>query len=133
MKSADCEKAMYTVLFCVLAKGTYFPPLIVYKGQHLYELWTVGLMEPCTNAVNQAGCTIPYLNYVKKMKKTVPLIYDCSGSHLTYSTAKLTIVNEMIIICLPPNRSHAIQTLDVGVFFRDATLTHKKTKTKQLK
>ena len=38
------------------------------------------------------------------------------GSHLTYNTVMLAIQNDIIIICLPPNCSHALQPLDVGVF-----------------
>ena len=57
-----------------------------------------------------------FVNYVKKLKKPVLLIYDGHGSHLTYNTVKLAMDNEIIIFCLPPNCSHAQQPLDVGVF-----------------
>ena len=49
-------------------------------------------------------------------QKPVLLIYDGHGSHLTYNTVMLAIKNNIIIICLPPNCSHALQPLDVGVF-----------------
>ena len=42
--------------------------------------------------------------------------FDRNRSHLTYGTVKLAIENEIIIICLPPHTSHALQPLDVGVF-----------------
>ena len=35
---------------------------------------------------------------------------------MTYGTVKLAIKNQIIIICLPPHTSHALQPLDVGVF-----------------
>ena len=41
---------------------------------------------------------------------------DGHGSHLTYNTVKLAMDNEIIIFCLPPNCSHVLQPLDVGVF-----------------
>ena len=46
----------------------------------------------------------------------VLLTYDGHNSHLTYNTVKLAIDNNIIILCLPPHTSHALQPLDVGVF-----------------
>lgn len=44
------------------------------------------------------------------------MIYDGHGSHLTYYTARQAMDNGIILLCLPPNTSHALQPLDVGVF-----------------
>ncbi|CAL4169105.1 unnamed protein product, partial [Meganyctiphanes norvegica] len=44
------------------------------------------------------------------------LMYDGHNSHLTYDTVKCAMDNDITILCLPPNTSHALQPLDVGVF-----------------
>ena len=56
-----------------------------------------------------------FIQSTQSNQKPVLLIYDGHGSHLTYNTVMLAIENN-IIICLPPNCSHALQPLDVGVF-----------------
>lgn len=53
---------------------------------------------------------------MKDMEKPVLLLFDGHGSHLTYGTVKTAIDNSIIIMCLPPNTSHAFQPLDVGLF-----------------
>ena len=44
------------------------------------------------------------------------LLYDGHNSHITYPTIKAAIDNNVVIVCLPPNTSHALQPLDVAVF-----------------
>ena len=44
------------------------------------------------------------------------LIFDGHNSHLTYNTVKSAIDNNVILLCLPPHTSHALQPLDVSVF-----------------
>ena len=39
---------------------------------------------------------------------------DRQSSNLTYSTVKKAQDNHTILLCLPPNTSHALQPLDVG-------------------
>ena len=58
-----------------------------------------------------------FIDSVKKLKLALPILltYDGHGIHLTYSTVKTALNNQIIILCLPPNTSHAIQPLNVGV------------------
>jgi len=44
------------------------------------------------------------------------LLYDGHNSHITYPTIRTAIDNNVSIVCLPPNTSHALQPLDVRVF-----------------
>ncbi|CAL4122206.1 unnamed protein product, partial [Meganyctiphanes norvegica] len=44
------------------------------------------------------------------------LTYDGHSSHITYGTVKAAMDDNIVIVCLPPNTSHAVQPLDVGVF-----------------
>ena len=56
-----------------------------------------------------------FIQSTQSNQKPVLFIYHDHGSHLTYTTVMLAIENN-IIISLPPNCSHALQPLDVGVF-----------------
>ena len=51
------------------------------------------------------------------LKKSVILLFGGHGSHLTYNTIKSAMDNRIIIICIRPSTNHAMQPLDVGVFF----------------
>ena len=57
-----------------------------------------------------------FIPFVSDLEKPVLLTFDGHNSHLTYNTVKVAMQKSIIIICLPPNTSHAIQPLDVGVF-----------------
>ena len=57
-----------------------------------------------------------FIPFVSDLEKPVLLTFDGHNSHLTYNTVKVAMQKGIIIICLPPNTSHAIQPLDVGVF-----------------
>ena len=60
--------------------------------------------------------TKTFVSHVSNLKKPVLLTYDGHNSHLTYETIKVAKDNDIIILCLPPNTSHALQPLDVGLF-----------------
>ena len=57
-----------------------------------------------------------FVNYVCDRQKPILLTLDGHGSHLTYEAAQFCAENEIIMLCLPPNTSHALQPLDQGVF-----------------
>ena len=50
------------------------------------------------------------------LRKPIFLFFDGHASHLTYSTVKAAMDDQIIMICLPPHASHALQPLDVAVF-----------------
>ncbi|XP_065662787.1 uncharacterized protein LOC136085412 [Hydra vulgaris] len=95
----SCGKSMYTLLFCGSANGQCLPPFVVYKAIYLYDAW-------CQNGPENAM----YGDY----EKPVLLLCDGHNSRITYSTVKKALDNHIILICLPPNTSHALQPLDVG-------------------
>ncbi|KAF0309116.1 Jerky -like [Amphibalanus amphitrite] len=126
LRAASCGKATYSVLFCASASGVFMPPFTVYKGLHLYESWTNGGPAGAVYGVTKSGWmegsvfegwfSKVFLPHVKDMTKPVLIIYDGHGSHLTYDTVYEAMENEVIILCLPPNTSQALQPLDVGLF-----------------
>ena len=104
----------------------YMPPLVVYKAKHLYDTWCTDGPEGAYYAVTQSGWMSDtvferwfcdsFIPFVAYLEKPVILLYDGHGSHLTYATVKAAIEALIIIVCLPPHTSHALQPLDVGVF-----------------
>ena len=58
-----------------------------------------------------------FFAFVSGKKKPVILLFVGHGSHLTYNTVQSPIENSIINICIPPSTSHALQQLDVGLFY----------------
>jgi hypothetical protein len=125
LKSPDAGKGMYSVVFCISADGNYLPPFTVYKSAHIYDSWTKGgppgAIYGCTESGWMQDSAFEswmsnFAKQVESLNKPVLLVFDGHGSHLTYKTVKTAIDNNIIIVCIPPNTSHALQPLDVGVF-----------------
>ena len=126
VKSPNNMKTVFTVLFCVSATGVYLPPYIIYKSKYLYDKWTeggpVGTGFSCSDSGWMKSANFEswfvkvFVKYVENFEKPVLLMYDGHTSHMTYITVKTAIDNNIIILCLPPNTTHAMQPLDVGVF-----------------
>lgn len=126
IKSPTSGKTTYSVLFAVSASGKFLPPFVIYKSKHLYESWTSGGPRGTGYSCSDSGWmmdfnfenwfTKHFVKHVEDLDKPVLLSFDGHNSHLTYNTVKAAIDNNIILLCLPPNTSHALQPLDVGVF-----------------
>lgn len=122
----NCGKISYTVLFCVSALGEYIPPLVVYKGAKLQQTWVQGGPPDCYYSHSESGYmhrenfeswfTDTFCKATELLEKPVLLIYDGHNSHLTATTQETAKRNKIVIVCLPPHTSHALQPLDVAVF-----------------
>ncbi|XP_065671687.1 uncharacterized protein LOC136089564 [Hydra vulgaris] len=119
----SCGKSMYTLLFCGSANGQCLPPFVVYKAIYLYDVWCQNGPENALYGVTKSGWIEDYIFessidrfiiHVKDYEKPVLLLCDGHNSLLTYSTVKKALDNHIILLCLPPNTSHALQPLDVG-------------------
>ncbi|CAL4252189.1 unnamed protein product [Meganyctiphanes norvegica] len=118
LKSPQSGKTMFTVMFCISAIGIYLPPFTLYKAKYLYENWTKGGPPGAAYSVSESGWMMGntfenwfvtiFVKYVERYDKPVLLTYDGHNSHLTYDTVEAAIDNQIIILCLPPNTSHAI-------------------------
>lgn len=122
-------KAMYTVLFSGSAYGKIMPPFVVYKGKYLHNGWCTGGPTGTQYAVSPSGwmednvfenwlqdAFVPYKIKEVGDNQPVVLFMDGHASHLTYTTVNCAKSNNIILICLPPNSSHALQPLDVAYF-----------------
>ena len=126
LKHPTCGKTMYTVLFCASASGVYMPPFVVYKAKNLHVDWAKGGPKDACYSTSDSGYMHDinfeqwfiqvFLKFVENYEKPVLLVYDGHGSHLTYQTIKAAREQSIIIICLPPHTSHAMQPLDVALF-----------------
>ena len=126
MKTPNCGKTMFSVLFCSSATGQYLPPFTVYKSKNLYDTWTKGGPKDAGYGCSESGWMQDFnfeswfmsmfVPFVSEYSKPVLLTFDGHNSHLTYNTVKKAMENGIILLCLPPNTSHALQPLDVGVF-----------------
>ena len=119
-------KTMYTVLFCISAAGEYLPPYTIYKAKSLWNTWTTGGPKGACYSTSPSGWMFDvnfenwfihiFIKHTQHLQKPILLTYDGHNSHLTYPTVKAAMDHNIIIVCLPPNTSHALQPLDVGVF-----------------
>ena len=126
LKLANSEKQCFTVLFCASASGEYLPPFVIYKSKYLYDSWTdqgpKGAVYSCSDTGWMKGQNFEswflkvFIKYVENRDKPILLSFDGHTSHLTYIVVKAALENNIIIVCIPPNTSHALQPLDVGVF-----------------
>ena len=57
------------------------------------------------------------MKIVSGMKRPAIMLFDGHDTHLTYNTVQSALENSIIIICIPPSTSHALQLLDVSFFF----------------
>ena len=100
--------------------------LVMYQAQYLNDTWTINEPKDATYAATESGWMSDvifeqwfrnsFIPHVSSTTKPVINFFDGHGSHLTYGTVKLAVKNEIIIICLPPHTSHALQPLDVRAF-----------------
>lgn len=124
-------KAMYTVLVCGSTSGLFMSPLVVFKGLHvwvLYGSWHENASECTVYNNSRSGCWMTVDVFKNKFKKhfaifvsgknkPVLLLFDGHGSHLTCNTVQSATENSIIISCIPASTRHALQLLDVGLFY----------------
>uniref|UniRef100_A0A1B6JFL2 DDE-1 domain-containing protein n=2 Tax=Homalodisca TaxID=139475 RepID=A0A1B6JFL2_9HEMI len=125
-RSGGAGRLQYSVLFVASASGERYPPCVVFKGQgDLQSTWVQGGPPGALYGVTQSGWMqdfifekwlINFANQTKNLEKPVLVLFDGHGSHLTYNVTRVARDNDIILLCLPPNTSHALQPLDVGVF-----------------
>ena len=117
-----------TVNVCGNAAGVRLPPFILYKGKHLYSAWTDGGPAGAYYGVSQSGW-MEEANYliwferqfypaVHHLLETGPVIlfFDGHFSHMSITLIKKARAFGIHLFCLPPNTTHVLQPLDVGVF-----------------
>lgn len=113
------------MLCCVSAAGAALPPMIIYPKGFPGGQYRFGGPDDYLYARSDSGWvdSILFLQWFKKifLKYTVRdkptlLIVDGHKSHMTLELVDLARENHVILFCLPPHTTHALQPLDVAVF-----------------
>lgn len=125
-RSGSAGRLQYSVLFVASADGERYPPCVIYKGKgELQSTWVTGGPPDALYGVTESGWMQDYIfekwlnafvKQIKHLEKPVLVLFDGHGSHLTYNVTRIARDNGIILLCLPPHTSHALQPLDVGVF-----------------
>ena len=117
-----------TVNVCGNAAGVRLPPFILYKGKNLYHSWTEGGPAGACYGASSSGWMeeANYLKWfeqqfypaVREKLKTGPIVlfFDGHFSHMSIALIKKARSLGIHLFCLPPNTTHVLQPLDVGVF-----------------
>ena len=113
------------MLCCASAAGFPLPPLIIFSkcfpgGQYRFDG-----PDDALYAKSESGWidTELFITWFKKifLKFAVPqrpllLLIDGHKSHMGLELVDLCRENNVILFCLPPHTTHALQPLDVSVF-----------------
>ena len=117
-----------TVHVCCSANGERLPPFILYKGKNLYQRWMQGGPAGAVYGVSELGWmdACNFLSWflklvcpaVSHLTSTGPvfLFMDGHHSHISLQLIRAARENNVQLFCLPPNCTHVLQPLDVGVF-----------------
>ena len=117
-----------TVHACCSASGQRLPPFILYKGKNMYRCWMEGGPAGCVYGINESGwMDAPnFLSWFQKLvlpavshlisTGPVYLFFDGHHSHISLELIRVARDHKVKLFCLPPNCTHIVQPLDVGVF-----------------
>ena len=118
---------MITVMGCGSAAGERLPPMILYKGKHLYRKWTIN-GPPAFYSTSESGwkeqdkffhrfknCFPPAVNDLLQMGPVV-LFLNGPHSHLSIDCLELAKKSNVHPFCLLSHTSHFLQPLDVAVY-----------------
>ena len=121
------DHTFITVNGCGSASGNRLPPFVLYKGKHLYTAWMKNGPEGTKFGVSDSGWmeenfhswfSSMFIPKVIPLLSTGPVVLFLDGHHSHLSIELLLLAREkkVHIICLPPNTTHVLQPLDVGVY-----------------
>lgn len=112
-----------TTLLMANAAGEKAPPLMIYKGLHMWDQWCAPQGSGYPRTVYEAskkGCmeTDIFKNYFQCTvlptlgeNRPAIIIYDGHSTHISPEVIQLTIRENITILKLPPHSSHLLQLL----------------------
>ena len=121
----NSSKQQITTLVCVNAAGQVVPPMHVFPGERFHcnpvEGGVYGsYMGRSSNGWMDSDLFYGWLsnhfvNWIPPARPAL-LLLDGHSSHINLATAKFAQTNGILLYCLPPHTTHALQPCDVGVF-----------------
>ncbi|CAK5268608.1 unnamed protein product [Mycena citricolor] len=124
------DRELVTVIETLCADGSALAPTIIFRGARRDANWSKE--NPCgaSIAVSPRGWTDQHLGSLWLEKTFHPeslarledpseyrlLVLDGHNSHCTFRFASFAEEHRIIILCLPPHTTHALQPCDVGAF-----------------
>ena len=114
-----------TMLCCVSCAGTALPPMNIYPGTYPGGQYRLGGPDDTLYAKSTSGWIDSelFLLWFKKLflkfavsERPLVLIVDGHKSHENIELIDCARKNNIILLCLPPHTTHALQPLDVSVF-----------------
>ncbi|CAF1282496.1 unnamed protein product [Didymodactylos carnosus] len=88
-------KSFTTCLMCISASGDMLPPYIVYAAKNL--------------------CSSCFIAQTQHLPRPLLLVLDGLGAHVNVTCIELAIVNNIILLVLPPHTTHGLQPLDLVI------------------
>jgi hypothetical protein len=122
-------KAFTTVVACGNAAGIILPPLTIYAAKQVNPLW-------CQQGADRAQYQCSNKGWINEMlfiywfeklflvetahiDRPLLLLMDNLSAHISIKLIELAQRHQVILMCLPPNTTHALQPLDVSTFGYD--------------
>lgn len=125
----DNEKECLTVLLGCNAKGECPPSMILFRYERLPSHISASIPNSIAVGTSKSGwmtsdifysyITNTFFPWVKENNIQLPIVVFLDGhaSHLTLPLCEFCNQNEIILVALPPNSTHIMQPIDVGVIF----------------
>lgn len=120
------SKTFTTVVACGNAAGVILPPYIIYGAKTLNPLWCErGPNRAQYRCSNKGWITEDlFFDWFQKLflvetihiARPLLLLMDNLSAHISIRTIELAQKHQVILLCFPPNTTHALQPLDVVTF-----------------
>ena len=119
------NKTQITIVACGNAAGQMLPPMVILKGERFNHEWTEGEVPNTLYGMSENGWIDQelYNSWFEKLfipsippHRPVNLMLDGHKSHYTPEAISLAANQGIVILCIPPNTTHATQPLDVSFF-----------------
>ena len=121
-------KVCTSIMFAATATGDMLPPMVVYKGVRMQPAWQIGGPIDAEYDCSPSGWfdaelfirwfKTVFLRFIRRLPKDEPkvLIGDNAPSHMSVDIVRMCEDNNVRLVFLPPNATHLLQPLDVGIF-----------------
>jgi hypothetical protein len=125
-ESGGSGKGFTTVVVCGNAAGLVLPPYTIYAAKGVNPLWCQQGPERAQYQCSPKGWINEelfvhwfeslFLKQTAHIQRPLLLLMDNLSAHISIKTIELAQKHEVILMCLPPNTTHALQPLDVATF-----------------